>query len=565
MLPPVYAVITGNIRDLVEFKLILARTCHLRAAKQIDKIVFSTWHGEIDSYPGLRQTLLQLGIALVEDALPPEPGMGHITFQHRATWNGAQHCPDGCLIVRLRTDKIFNDMFAALPKLMERLSQTLVPGQPLGTFPALLRGRVGTVGSGRWPFRGMQDLLICGRKEDLLELIGFGRYFDGGTFGNRFAAEERWFTHPFLRIPVIREYFAIGDPSNFFQAMLAVGGNIAGPAKPPEFIVKLFLTYVLIFHLFFRPVLTEPVGDLEDRIVTDPAERETLLDFVAERVRTILMVGRWEGALDKAALRARLDRLVADEWRLPTLTPENCRELEAFQAEFPRIGRMFGVPTHTAAPAAALEPDAVPAALAAVADAENGPKLDMPLEWLEQVSRGEHLHLAEAALRRAHAFWQGRGVARDQAQAIGWLTVAAGAWHPRSTLLFGLAMYHGVGMPANRKDASLHLMRATMMIPQTLVAPRLVVAYVREAGLGEYEKALLIEPMLQSRNAHAYYLIAALYESGAVVEADPAEVRRLYQKAADMGHASARRWIDRMTPQAKPPLLKRLWNWVTAR
>lgn len=62
-----WAVICGNIRDELDFKLTLTRMVELRLEGKIQHIVLSTWKGEIDKYAGLREQLAYLQVYLIEN------------------------------------------------------------------------------------------------------------------------------------------------------------------------------------------------------------------------------------------------------------------------------------------------------------------------------------------------------------------------------------------------------------------------------------------------------------------------------------------------------------------
>ena len=45
-----WAVVCGNIRDELDFKLTISKLIQLRAENKIQHILLSTWRGEIDKY-----------------------------------------------------------------------------------------------------------------------------------------------------------------------------------------------------------------------------------------------------------------------------------------------------------------------------------------------------------------------------------------------------------------------------------------------------------------------------------------------------------------------------------
>ena len=105
---PVWAVMCGAIRQDFELYATAAMLCGYRAEGMIDGIVVSTWTGEPDNIPGLREKLERLGIDVVESG-PIDEALGRYTnlnfarqeYQLKA---GLDHLPDDVFVLKCRTD-----------------------------------------------------------------------------------------------------------------------------------------------------------------------------------------------------------------------------------------------------------------------------------------------------------------------------------------------------------------------------------------------------------------------------------------------------------------------------
>ena len=61
-----WAVVCGNLRDELDFKLTMSKLVELRNNQKIKHIVLSTWRGEINKFPRLREALNEANIFIIE-------------------------------------------------------------------------------------------------------------------------------------------------------------------------------------------------------------------------------------------------------------------------------------------------------------------------------------------------------------------------------------------------------------------------------------------------------------------------------------------------------------------
>jgi hypothetical protein len=73
--------VTGLIRLPERFTRTLEQAKSLMAEGVLSKAVFSTWHGEIEKYPGMRQALNEAGFRIVEAPEPERESIGNIWRQ----------------------------------------------------------------------------------------------------------------------------------------------------------------------------------------------------------------------------------------------------------------------------------------------------------------------------------------------------------------------------------------------------------------------------------------------------------------------------------------------------
>lgn len=555
---PICAIVTGNIRRPSELQLTLARLFHWRDQGRIDHVVLSTWHGEIEKVAGLRQALADGGVQLVEDDFPAESGMGHIAYQQRSLWNGLAACPDDALVVKLRTDKVFARLFDRVPAMLELLPLAAAPVAPLGSLPSPFEGRI-IVSEGHISAFYIPDIVFCGLKRDLHRLVGFGRQHDGFRFPGSIAAEQRWFSQPFLGIPAIQDYFSVAHLGNLEATYNLLRAGELAPLPLPSVIRRYHLVY---FLMFMQSFLTISAPELSG-VAADgtPHARDRILSTAVRQLGAALLKGSWAEAYREPALLAEAARIVEGGWREPTLDRRAHDELDAFQRTVRASvegGPLFGFPTLSPPPPAA--PTAAPGTLARGLDA--GAPGDALPELLERVGSGAAVDLGRDAYRLARSLWR-LGDAASRAAAIEWLTVAANSGHAGARLLLGEAHARGIGTGPDRNTALTWLWHATQDRPRGLWAPRRMIALLEEPETGAAERERFIGLLEKSVNPHAVFLIGRLFEAGAVVAPDPERARRLCEAAAAAGSPAAAR---RLTEHARRPgPIGALLDWIGAR
>ncbi|ESQ78650.1 hypothetical protein [Asticcacaulis sp. YBE204] len=147
----------------------------LEQAKQIRRLmdkglvqgsVFSTWHGEFERYPEVREAFLAIGTVLVECPQPTLRFPGHILHQSLSLQWGLEHIPANVRVLRIRPDIV------PMNELIDYVlgGDWLTRDYGLGLEPTAYSHRVwahsGLVG---WPFY-LNDILFYGYKADIARL-----------------------------------------------------------------------------------------------------------------------------------------------------------------------------------------------------------------------------------------------------------------------------------------------------------------------------------------------------------------------------------------------------------
>lgn len=190
---PTWAVMCGAIRRLVEFKFSIGELVRLRHAGLVDEIVLSTWNGEIDAHDGLRASLLDLGIHIVECAPPANIGAWAIFGQHKNMLEGLAICPADCFVFKHRTDKAFEMTWSFHDFLVNGPPRTAGAEQYGGFRHKVVCTRFSTT----LPLY-VADFSFLIYSRDLRQLLNFDGYFDNEVVGTALP-EMRWFAPPFIR------------------------------------------------------------------------------------------------------------------------------------------------------------------------------------------------------------------------------------------------------------------------------------------------------------------------------------------------------------------------------
>ena len=254
-----WAVICGNIRDELDFKLTLTRMVELRLEGKIQHIVLSTWKGEIDKYAGLREQLAYLQVYLIENpAFSPQieaTASESVNYwrQARQLLAALDMIPKQDFILRLRTDRSLNYI-----NQMDKLGVFTNYQQEairLGQFPKLFKYKVTVFGPKMVRLLHMIDFVLLGNNRDLYRLINF----DFAELGHQkqIVANAQWFAAPFLKeFPILRDYMRFTHFVNRVKVLKTHVDLHKENAFFPAVYYKVYAIYLMILYTHFNILYT---------------------------------------------------------------------------------------------------------------------------------------------------------------------------------------------------------------------------------------------------------------------------------------------------------------------
>ncbi|QEW28204.1 hypothetical protein RIdsm_04031 [Roseovarius indicus] len=332
--PRTAGVITGRLRDISDAYATLHKAVNLRGEGLLEKIVLSTWYGEIDRYPGLREDLTSSGVDIVESECPPQSirplAMWVAWIQAAALQRGIDAAGGADCIFKLRTDKCAPHIEAFRPVLQD-VPQPSGPYSPLEGVVSVRMVRAGI------PLH-ISDIINYGYRSDIETMIATTlsgeMQFDAKDAWT--GVETRWAASPWFReSPLYRSYHAGLDAFASARALMA-WSETAGEDEVPEALARaIAFGWRVISDGFFiadsRPLPAERLPDAHLRDVfnskdkqlarTVPSRRGATRNFVSQQTVDGLAHGRFSdtsaGSVFSKAIAqlddGRADKAIDDE------------------------------------------------------------------------------------------------------------------------------------------------------------------------------------------------------------------------------------------------------------
>ncbi len=258
-----WAVICGNIRDELDFKLTLTRIVKLRSELKVDHIVFSTWNGEIDKYTGLREQLKSLKIYVLEG----EPMTKEIEStpsnsvnywrQARQLLSALDIIPKNDFVLRLRTDRSLN--YINYMDKQDIFSNYKYKVKTFGNFPKLLNYQVIAFRPRTVRLFQMTDFVLLGQNKDLYKLINFDFY--DLDIQKPVVANIQWFAYPFLKeFPVLRDYLRFTRYTQMVPVLRNYVEKYQEESIFPEIYYKVYAIYLLALYTHFKIISPEKLN-----------------------------------------------------------------------------------------------------------------------------------------------------------------------------------------------------------------------------------------------------------------------------------------------------------------
>lgn len=192
-------VFCGLVRAPDLFKKSIGELSVLRKKGLVDKIILSTWIGEVDKYSGLREFMKKNKVIVIESKEPEVSGLGHVWNQMISLDTGLKKCSKDSFVLKTRPDVYVNPKF--IEKLIKNKEKTLKikKNLPRGN---VFKYRVWVPSFElRVPFY-VSDIVFYGHHSDVKKLVNFDKTYDPKNFLDREVDKLihiRRFVHPFLK------------------------------------------------------------------------------------------------------------------------------------------------------------------------------------------------------------------------------------------------------------------------------------------------------------------------------------------------------------------------------
>lgn len=248
----IVAVICGNIRDIIDFKLTLTRLIELRNEQKIKHIVFSTWEKELDIYPELKEKIFQAGIDVVET--PPlherytsiESNSVNYWRQARQIQSALDAIEGDCVILKTRTDRCLN-FLNQIDWDNIRLEKT----QNFGNFKPVFEYKMSVFSPKMVRLFNLNDFIFIGYKRDIYKLINFD--ISELLLDRDIVANTQWFIYPFFKeYSIIKDYFRLINYRPLLPNLKDYVDKNKLESKFPTFFYKANAVYLALLYVNFN-------------------------------------------------------------------------------------------------------------------------------------------------------------------------------------------------------------------------------------------------------------------------------------------------------------------------
>lgn len=259
-----WAVMCGAIREELEVRLTIDNLLNMREAKNIEGILLSTWTGEFDRFPALREELEMNHIQIIEQP-PLEKRIdltrsNSINYMRQALQFQAalDYLPEDCFVLKVRTDRALNHIKkfeAYVAKEPERIPSTISKGHSTQEMPDIFTYKIAVIGAKTHRIFNFSDFVFWGHIADVRKLINFEI---AELYVNRdLVANTQWYVFPFLReFPIIRDYFRLINFRPLIVGMKEYFERQEAEDYFPAFFYRVYGAYLLIQAHYFDLVDT---------------------------------------------------------------------------------------------------------------------------------------------------------------------------------------------------------------------------------------------------------------------------------------------------------------------
>lgn len=340
----IVAIVCGNIRDIIDFKLTLTRLTELRAAHYIHHIIFSTWEHELDAYPELSQQLKEAQIDVVE-TLPLPENFANIESNSVNYWRQARQLQSAldaiegeCFILKARTDRCLNFL-----NQIDWSSNFMVKTEGYGAMKPIFEYKMSVFSPKTVRLFNMNDFIFIAYKYDAYKLINFD--IPELLLDRDIVANTQWYIYPFFKAyPVLRDYFRLTNYRPMVAALKSYVDQHKEAAEFPDFLYKVYAVYLGLLYINFnimgydRPMIPNNIQPRHFyQLFTSLESNEVLYTNIGSTLRANRLVADFfEPQFFKSSYLA--DQKLADylhKLKYETLffSKENFEELQRFQRE----------------------------------------------------------------------------------------------------------------------------------------------------------------------------------------------------------------------------------------
>lgn len=237
-------IFTGLVRDSKLFVKSIKDLVKFRRENMIDKIIFSTWKGEIDKYVGLRDVLEDCDCYLIESELSPV-SPGNIWHQMKSLYLGLHMIKDDSYCLKTRADLFIKPEF--IRKLIT--DEDYLNINSTDNHNILFKKIWIPYFEITKPFY-MSDECFFGKTIDIKKLVNFDASYDILYDIDCGITHIRRFIHPFVQtIPFLKQYLKFAAYSGHFTPFRF---KILEYNLKSNFYLYCLAIYYQIVHTYFR-------------------------------------------------------------------------------------------------------------------------------------------------------------------------------------------------------------------------------------------------------------------------------------------------------------------------